>query len=181
MLNIEQVTAAQKAQFDVLFGLTQKTFSGVEKLAELNLAAGKAALAESAAHAQALLKVKDAQELLALQTEALQPVGERVTSYGRHVYDITAATQAEFNKVVEAQLAQAQQAVLNLVDTAAKNAPAGSDSAIALIKTAVSASNNAYESVQKVVKQATQAAEANLQAVAQNAVNTTKAATARKR
>jgi len=45
-----------------------------------------------------------------------------------------------------------------------------------LIKTAVTASNNAYESVQKVVKQATQAAEANLQAVAQQAVNTTKAA-----
>ena len=50
-----------------------------------------------------------------------------------------------------------------------------------MLKTAVAASNNAYESVQKVVKQAAQAAEANLQAVAQTAVNTTKAATARKR
>ncbi|MEY2804342.1 MAG: hypothetical protein RL657_1678 [Pseudomonadota bacterium] len=180
MLNIEQMTAVQKANLDVLFGLTEKSFAGVEKLAQLNLAAGKAALNESAAHAQALLKVKDVQELLALQTEALQPVGEKVSSYSRHVYDITAATQAEFTKAVEAQLADAQKAVLNLVDTAAKNAPAGSESAVALIKTAVSASNNAYESVQKVVKQATQAAEANMQAVAQQAVNTSKAA-ARKR
>ncbi len=180
MLNIEQMTAVQKANLDVLFGLTEKSFAGVEKLAQLNLAAGKAALNESAAHAQALLKVKDVQELLALQTEALQPVGEKVSSYSRHVYDITAATQAEFTKAVEAQLADAQKAVLNLVDTAAKNAPAGPESAVALIKTAVSASNNAYESVQKVVKQATQAAEANMQAVAQQAVNTSKAA-ARKR
>jgi phasin family protein len=180
MLTVEQLTAVNKANLDVLFGLTEKTFAGVEKLAQLNLAAGKAALNESAAHAQALLKVKDVQELLALQTEAMQPVGEKVSSYGRYVYDIAAGTQAEFTKAVEAQLADAQKAVLNLVDTAAKNAPAGSESAVALLKTAVTASNNAYESVQKVVKQATQAAEANLQAVAQQAVNTTKAA-ARKR
>lgn len=180
MLNVEQMTAVQKANLDVLFGLTETTFSSVEKLAQLNLAASKAALNESAAHAQALLKVKDVQELLSLQTEAMQPVGEKVSSYSRHVYDIAAATQAEFTKAVEAQLADAQKAVLNLVDTAAKNAPAGSESAVALIKTAVSASNNAYESVQKVVKQATQAAEANMQAVAQQAVNTSKAA-ARKR
>jgi len=181
MLNVEQVVAVNKANLDVWFGLTGKTFEGVEKLAQLNLAAGKAALNESAAHAQALLKVKDVQELLALQTEVLQPVGEKVSAYGRHLYDIGAGTQAEFTKAVEAQLADAQKAVLNLVDTAAKNAPAGSESAVALLKTAVAASNNAYESVQKVVKQATQAAEANLQAVAQNAVQSTKAATARKR
>ncbi len=180
MLNIEQMTAVQKANLDVLFGLTESSFASVEKLTQLNLAASKAALNESAAHAQALLKVKDVQELLALQTEALQPVGEKVSSYSRHFYDITTATQAEFTKAVEAQLADAQKAVMNLVDTAAKNAPAGSESAVALIKTAVAASNNAYESVQKVVKQATQAAEANMQAVAQQAANTSKAA-ARKR
>jgi phasin family protein len=181
MLTVEQIAAVNKANLDVVFGLTEKTFAGVEKLAQLNLAAGKAALSESAAHAQALLKIKDVQELLALQTEALQPVGEKVSSYSRHVYDIAAGTQAEFVKAVETQLADAQQTVLNLVDVAAKNAPAGSESAVALIKTAVTASNNAYESVQKVVKQATQAAEANIQAVAQQAANTTKAATARKR
>ena len=176
MLTVEQFAAVNKANLDVLFGLTEKSFASVEKLAQLNVAAGKAALNESATHAQALLKVKDVQELLALQTEALQPVGEKVSSYSRHVYDIAAGTQAEFTKAVEAQLADAQKAILNLVDTAAKNAPAGSESAVALLKTAVAASNNAYESVQKVVKQATQAAEANLQAVTQQAVSTAKTA-----
>ena len=176
MLTVEQFAAVNKANLDVLFGLTEKSFASVEKLAQLNVAAGKAALNESATHAQALLKVKDVQELLALQTEALQPVGEKVSSYSRHVYDIAVGTQAEFTKAVEAQLADAQKAILNLVDTAAKNAPAGSESAVALLKTAVAASNNAYESVQKVVEQATQAAEANLQAVTQQAVSTAKTA-----
>jgi Phasin protein len=44
MLTVEQVLAAQKANFDTMFGLTNKAFSGVEKLVELNLTAGKAKL-----------------------------------------------------------------------------------------------------------------------------------------
>ena len=100
MLTVEQFAAVNKANLDVLFGLTEKSFASVEKLAQLNVAAGKAALNESATHAQALLKVKDVQELLALQTEALQPVGEKVSSYSRHVYDIAVGTQAEFTKAV---------------------------------------------------------------------------------
>ena len=67
MLTIDQIASSQKANFDVLFGLTEKAFQGVEKMVELNLAAGKAALNESAQHAHALLSVKAAQELVALQ------------------------------------------------------------------------------------------------------------------
>lgn len=182
MLSVDQVVALNQAHLDVVFGMTGKTFEGVEKLAQLNLAAGKAALSESAAHAQSLLKVKDVQGLLALQTESLQPVGEKVSAYSRHVFDIATGTQAKLTQAVEEQLAEAQKAVMNLVDATARNAPAGSESAVALFKNAVTASNNAYESVQKVVKQASQAAQANLQAVAQNAVNTTtQAVSARKR
>jgi hypothetical protein len=44
------------------------------------------------------------------------------------------------------------------------------------MKSAVSAANNAYESVQKAVKQATDMAEANIAAVTNTAVNTAKTA-----
>ena len=181
MINVEQFAAASKAQMDVVFGLSEKSLSSFEKLTQLNLAAGKAALNESAAHAQALLKVKDVQEFVSLQQEVIQPAGEKISAYGRHVYDIVVGTQAEFTKAFEAQVADTQKTVLNMVDTAAKNAPAGSESAVAFFKSAVAASQNAYDSVQKVVKQATQAAEANIQAVTQQAATTAKAATSRKR
>jgi cell division ATPase FtsA len=46
-----------------------------------------------------------------------------------------------------------------------------------MFKSAIAASNNAMESVQKVVKQASEAAEANLQAVTSTAVNAAKTAT----
>jgi len=176
MLTAEQLIAAQKANVETLFGLTQKAFEGVEKLVELNVQVAKASLDEAAEHAQAVLSVKDAQELLALQAGLLQPSAEKAAAYSRHVYDIAAATNAEVGKVAEAQLADAQRKFMAVVDTAVKNAPAGTENAVALVKSAVAAANNAFESVHKAAKQAADVAEANFQAVTNTAVKATQAA-----
>jgi phasin family protein len=154
MLTVDQVVASQKASIDTLFGLTHKAFEGMEKLVELNVQASKAALAETANHTQAVLGVKDAQELLALQASLMQPLAEKAAAYSRHLYDIASGTTAEFSKAVESHTADVQAKFVNLVDSAAKNAPAGSETAVALMKGTVSAATNAFESVQKAVKQA---------------------------
>jgi phasin family protein len=171
MLTVEQVVASHKANIETLFGLTTKAFEGVEKIVELNLTASKAALAEASAHTQSLLSVKDAQELLALQSNLLQPLAEKTAAYSRHLYDITVSAGTELGKTTEAQAAEAQKKFVSLVDSISKNAPAGSESAVAVLKSSVAAANNALESVQKAVKQATEMAEANF-----NAVTTTAAA-----
>jgi phasin family protein len=170
-LTAEQVIAANKANVETLFGLTNKAFEGVEKLIDLNLQVAKAALAESADATKAALSVKDAQELFALQAGLLQPAAEKAAAYSRHLYDIASGTGAEFTKAYEAKTAEAQKAFAAIVDNAAKNAPAGSESAVAVMKSAVAAANNAFESVQKAVKQASEVAEANFNAVANQAVN----------
>ena len=180
MLTAEQIVAAHKANIETLFGLTSKAFEGVEKLVELNVQATKAALSESANSTQALLSVKDAQELLTLQASLFQPLAEKTVAYSRHLYDIASGTGTEFGKAAESQAADAQKKFNAFVDNAAKNAPAGSETAVAVMKSAISASNNALESVQKAVKQATEMAEANFNTVTSQAVNATKA-TAKKR
>ncbi|MBS0494477.1 MAG: phasin family protein [Proteobacteria bacterium] len=166
----EQFLASHKANVETLFGLTSKAFEGVEKLVQLNVAASRAALTEAATHSQAVLSVKDAQELLALQAGLLQPLAQKVAAYSRHVYEIASGTTTEFSKAFESQAAEAQKSFSNLVETAAKNAPAGSETTVAVFKSAVSAANNAFESVQKAVKQAGEVAEANFNAVADSAV-----------
>jgi phasin family protein len=173
-LTADQILAAQKANLETLFGLTTKAFEGVEKLVELNVTASKAALSEAASTTQAMLSVKDAQELLALQASLFQPLAEKTSAYSRHLYDIAQGTGAEFSKAFEVKAAEAQQAFVGLVDSAAKNAPAGSETAVAVMKSAVAAANNAFESVQKAVKQATDVAEANFNAVQTTAVNAAK-------
>jgi phasin family protein len=178
MLTADQILATHKANFDILFGLTTKAFEGVEKLVELNVTASKAALAEAADHTQAALSVKDAQELLALQAALLQPLAEKSAAYSRHVYEIAQGTGAELTKAIEAQASEAQKKFLSVVDSATKNAPAGSETAVAVFKSAVAAGTNALESVQKAVKQASDVAEANFNAVSATALNAGKTATA---
>jgi phasin family protein len=181
MLTAEQLVAAQKANVQTLFGLTGKAFEGVEKLVELNLQVARAALGEAGEAATAAMSVKDAQELLSLQASYLQPAAEKVAAYNRHVYDIAAATNAEVVKVAEAQAAEAQKKFMNLVDSASKNAPAGTENAVALVRSAVAAANNAFESVQKAAKQAADITEANFQAMTNTAVKASQGMTKTKR
>ena len=174
MLTAEQIMAAHKANIDTLFGLTQKAFEGVEKLVELNVQATKAALSETANHTQAVLSVKDAQELLALQTGMVQPLAEKTAAYSRHLYDIAQAAGADISKTFEGQTADAQKKFAGLVDSASQNAPAGSEAAVAMMKNAVAAANTAFESVQKAVKQAGDMAEANFKTASASALDASK-------
>ncbi len=178
---VEQMLAAQKANVETLFGLTNKAFEGVEKLVELNLQVAKTSLTEAAETTKAAMSVKDAQELLTLQASLLQPAAEKAAAYNRRLYDIVAGTNAEVTKAAEATVADAQKKVLTMVDTAVKNAPAGTENAVALVKSAVSAANNAYESVHKAAKQAAEVAESNFQAMTSTAVKATQAAGKAKR
>jgi phasin family protein len=174
--NPEQFAAANKANLDALVTLSQQAFKGIEQLVELNMSAARASLDETADKARAVLGATDPQSLMAVQASMLQPATDKAMTYGKQVADIAAATQAEVTKLAEAQLAQAQAQLSALVDAASKNAPAGSESAVAMVKSAMSNAASAYEAVQKAAKQATAAAEANLKALSASAENTAKAA-----
>jgi phasin family protein len=173
----DHFAAANKANVETLASLTNQAFAGFEKLVELNIAASKAALSESFSHAHAVLAAKDAQELLALQSGAVQPLTEKSAAYSRHLYNIASTTGAEFTKALESKMAEAQQSVSAMVESALKNAPAGSDSAIALFKSAMTASQNAIESAQNAARQAVEVAETNFTAVTNQAVNAASTAT----
>lgn len=179
MMTAEQLLASHKANVEILFGLSGKAFEGVEKLVELNLQVAKAAMGEAAETVKAMLSVKDAQELLALQAGLVQPTAEKVSAYSRHLYDIAASTNAEVTRVAEETAADTQRKFMAAVDSAVKNAPAGTENAVALVRSAVTAANNAIESVQKAAKQATDVAEANFTAMQNSAVKATQTASSR--
>jgi len=181
MLTTEQLMTAHKVNVETLFGLTSKAFEGMEQLVALNLQVAKAGMTEAADHTRAALSVKDAQELMALQASLLQPAAEKAAAYSRHLYDIASGTSAEVSKIAEGKMAEAQKGFMAVVDSAVKNAPAGSENAVALVKSAVAAANNALEGVHKAAKQAQDVAEANFQAINTSAVKASQAATAKAR
>ena len=176
MLNTQQLIAAQQAQVETFFDLTHKAFSGMEKVVELNLATARATLSESADVAKAALSAKDPQSLLALQASLLQPAADKATAYSRHLAEIAKAAQVDAVAVAEAQVAAMQQSLHQLIDVAAKNAPAGTENGVALVRQAVEAANSAYSNVQKAAKQAADIAEANFNAVTDSALKAAKAA-----
>ncbi len=177
----EQFSNATKANFEAQFAifsaLTSKAFEGVEKFVDLNLTAAKASLEESAITPKQLLSAKDPQEFFSLASAQAQPNAEKTLAYGRHLANIAQSTTAEFSKAAETQIAETNRKVISLVEEVSKNAPAGSENAVTLVKSAISAANNAFESVQKAGKQAAEMAEANFTAVTNSAVKASQAAT----
>lgn len=179
MLTAEQVIAAQKASFESIFALGNKAVEGAEKLAALNLQVAKANLADASEVALALTSAKDLPAFAALQQSLAQSASEKSAAYGRQVYEIVSATAAEFAKAAEGVTADWQEKFAALVDSVVKNAPAGSENAMSLVKATVAAANDAIETAQKAAKQATDVAEANFAALSSSV--TPKAAPAKAR
>lgn len=162
----EQFSAATKthieAQIAMLTTLVNKAFEGVEKIVDLNMNVVKASLEESTAAAQQMIAAKDPQELLTLTTAQTQPTAEKAIAYGRHLASIATSAQAEFTKAAEAQIADTNRKVLALVEEVSKNAPAGSENAVALMKSAIGNANAGYEQLVKTTKQAVETLEGTL-------------------
>ncbi|MEN9887911.1 MAG: hypothetical protein RL758_2489 [Pseudomonadota bacterium] len=176
MFTVEQLVAEQKANVQAAYGLAGKSFEGVEQLVELNLAAARASLKESADFTKTALSAKDVQTLLAQQAEALQAMAGKATSYNRQVAEIVQATAGEFAQAAESKVNETQAKLAAVIENLGKNAPAGFETPVNLVKSSVAAANNAYESMQKAVKQATDLAQANVEAVTTQATSVTKTA-----
>ena len=158
----DSLIATQKTSAEALTGLSEKAFSSFEKLVELNMAASKALMGESMANLQAMSQIKDVQALMAFQSSLLKPMSDKAASYSRHFLDIVSGSRADLSKVFASTSAQSQKSVTALLDASLKNAPAGSEAAVAVIKSAIDASTTAVESAQKSAKQALDAVESNM-------------------
>ena len=182
----DQFSAATKANFEsqlaLITLLTGKAFESVEKLVELNLTAVKSSMEESTTNAKLLLSAKDPQEFVTLSAAQAKPSAEKAMAYGRHVAGIASTAQAEFTRAAEAQIAETTRKVNALVEDVSKNAPAGSENVVAMMKSAISNANAGFEQLSKTTKQAVQTMEANVTtATAQFAQAAEKASTRSKK
>ena len=150
-LTPEQIAAAQKANLETLSGLTNQALQSIEKLVELNMHIAKQSLSDSMNSAKKALEVKDIQQLLAHQAEAVQPMAEKIMAYS-------------------------QEKINALVEEWTKNAPVGSDAAVQVMKQAIASANNVYETSQKAVKHAVTVAQTNLNTAADTVLKATQTA-----
>ena len=172
----EQLIAMNKANLESAMRFAGVAIEGAERMIDLQLKAAKSAFADGLESAKALASVKDLSQLAALKDTLAQPSMEKATAYAKSVYDCANTTQAEFSKLVEAQVAQFNKEVVTGLDKLVKNAPAGSEVGVAALKSGIAAVNSAYDNLSKVAKQFTQATQSNLEAVASQATASVKKA-----
>jgi phasin family protein len=173
-LTPEQLAAAQKANLETLSSLTNQALQSIEKLIELNMHIAKQSLSDSMTSAKKALEVKDIQQLLAHQAEAVQPMAEKIMAYSRHLYDLAHETQDNFTKSAEKEFQAGQRKINTLVEEWTQNAPAGSDAAMQAMKQAIASANTVYESSQKAVKHAVSVAQTNLNTASETIIKATK-------
>lgn len=151
-----------EAQFALFASLTGKAFESVEKIVDLNLNVAKASLEDSSITAKQLLSAKDPQEFFSLTAAQAQPAAAKAIAYGRHLAGIATSAQAELTRAAEEQIAESGRKVSALVDDVSKNAPAGSENVIAIVKSAIGNANAGYEQFSRTTKQAVEVMEANM-------------------
>jgi len=160
----EQIQAANKATVEALLAVANTQFTALEKLASIQASAVKSAFEDSVANTRALLSAKDVQEFVTLQNSFTQPAIEKAIAYSKSVYEVATEANAELSKVAERRVAEWNENFVTLLDKVSKNAPAGSDVAVAAVKSMLAAANSAYDNLTKAAKQATEIAEANVAA-----------------
>ena len=123
------------------------------------------ALFATMTNVNARLGAKDIQSLISLQKQMATPSIEQGMAYSRNVIAIAADTKGKIAKEVEVKVADTNAKVSGLVEKALQSAPAGSEVAVAAVKTAMKTANEAYEGINKAAKQAADVAEASVAAV----------------
>ena len=160
----EQIQAAGKTNVETFLAIANAQFAALEKLATLNATVVRGAFEDSIANTRALLGAKDVQEFVSLQNAFAQPAVEKAIAYSKSVYEVATDTNAELSKVAERRVAEWNESFVALLDKVSKNAPAGSDVAVAAVKSMLAAANSAYDNMNKVAKQATEITQANVAA-----------------
>ncbi len=160
----DQLVALNRSQLEATLKFAEIASETVEKLADLQFRVAKTAFADGVKTAKQLGAVKDASELAALSGSLSQPTWEKAQAYAKSVYEVATTSQAEITSLLEQQLGELNKNVVGVLDGALKNAPGGSEGAVAAVKSVIQSASAVYESVLKATKQMASMAESNAQA-----------------
>ena len=164
--NLEKFSSASKSQLESQLesanGLAHKVVVAGEKAMALNTAAAKTYLEESSAAVKELFSLKDPQAFFALLQAQGKQSADKAAVYARQLSETVSSVNADFTQAAEAHIADSKSKVIALMDEATKNAPAGSEKAVDMLKSVLGNANAGYEQLSKSAKQAVEAVEAQV-------------------
>ena len=153
MLKIDQFAAANEAAIEQFSYFAKLSLANVEKFAGLGLNAARDSVALATKHAQSVAGARDVNEVIALNSAALEPALKRAYAYSRTAFEAATETSSEVKRVLEKQNAEVQKAAVSALEEAFKYAPAGSETVVANVKSAITAAQSAYDNLAAINKQ----------------------------
>jgi phasin family protein len=138
------------------------TAESAEKLLDFQFQSSRAALADALDAARTLSGAKSPQEWVQSATEVAQPAGDRSMAYARHLQALVSTMQSEYTKFFDSKMTDFNKQLSGAIEQVSKNAPAGSDFAVAAFKSALSAANQAYDVAAKAGKHLTEITETTI-------------------
>jgi phasin family protein len=162
----EQLTSVARAsletQIAVATTVSTAALDSARKVMDLNLNAARASLEDCAEVTRQFLGARDPQEFASIATSQAQPAVAKAIAYSRHLAGIATDTQVELTQASEQRIADIGRRMLSVMDDAMKNAPAGSENLMAMMRSAMGNANASYTQFSKTTRQAAQAVDANL-------------------
>ena len=173
----EQFAAVGQANLEAMMSLANSAIARAERLAELNLNTVRSVLEDSVATTRKLAEAKDPQQLSKLQGELTKPMLDKAVAYARSVQEIATEGQQEVSNLFEKQIADLNKRFHEMLEQAAKQAPAGSEGVFEAVRSAMNTANSLYDNASKAARQAAEVAEANMAAATEATVKAVSAAT----
>jgi len=168
--NTQELTQLGKNQFEQALRLSSIMLSSAERLTSLQLDLARKMLADQTQTFKNLAEIKDQQGLVEFQASLAQPTIDQAFGVARSVYDAAVQTQNELSQFIEQQVQENKQASLSVLDSIAKNAPPGAETAIDTLRNVVNQSSSTLESAAKTAKKVgTEIAEAGAIAATKSA------------
>ena len=177
MIKIDQFAAANEAAIDQFAHFAKLSLGNIEKFTELGLGAARESITQATRHAQTLAGAHDVNEVVAINSAAVEPALKRAYAYSRTAYETAAASNDEVKRVLEQNTAQLNKAAIAALEEALKYAPAGSETVVGNLKTAIAAAQSAYDNLAAINKQIYDTVEKNVATVQSAAKRTAKRAT----
>ena len=162
----EKFTAMSQANIETATRFAQVAFGGAERLMALQMKAMKEALSDSVDNAKNMSKMADIQKLSTFKETLAQPAMDKTTEYFKNIYEVSSDIQAGFGKLLEEQVAEFNKQAVEALDKMAQSAPAGSETSISAMKSALANGNSAFTNMTKAAKQFTDTAKSHIESAA---------------
>lgn len=160
-----QVAAANEAGLAV----AQLAMSQMERASQLAVAQSKDNAEFAQAQIAAAYQLKDLSGVFQYVQSQLEASATRAAAVASEAYELSQKFQAEVSQLADSQFDAKYAAVNGLVAQALKNAPAGSEAAVAAVQQALEAGNKAVAQARSATQQAVKLAKDSVEQVQRKA------------